>query len=65
MKQRFFVLMTPRQRMKWDIIYITICIKSSIMIMLWLQISKVRCKLIVEKPLELNRTKVRIQPLKT
>jgi len=55
--------MIPRRRIKCDI-YITIYIMSSIVIMLRFQISEVHCKLINEAPIELNRTKVRIQALK-
>ena len=57
-------LLTPRQRIKQDT-YITICIISNTVIMLRLQISKVYCKRIMEAPIELGLTKVRVQALKT
>ena len=54
-----------RQRIKMDI-YITICIISSIVIMLRMQISEVHCELkIIKAPIELNRTKVKILALKS
>ena len=46
-------------------LYYHLRIMSSIVIMLRLQISEVYCKLTIEAPIELNRTRVGVQTLMT